>query len=160
MDKLCSSDSRTGSRVLAKWWLPCNRHEAIPESVHDKVRTREKKGPARREAGDGNIEVYAVLANLYLGLIAGSLTTLSVIPQILRVMKTRSAHDLSWRTLAMAISGIVLWIIYGSRTNSIPLLVWNVVAFTLQLSLVLVKGSADYKHFRDGLHVVPPTSSD
>jgi MtN3 and saliva related transmembrane protein len=48
-----------------------------------------------------------------LGLIAGSLTTLSFAPQVVRAWRTRSTADLSLATLIVFLAGLLLWLAYG-----------------------------------------------
>ncbi len=48
-----------------------------------------------------------------LGLIAGSLTTLSFAPQVIRAWRTRSTADLSLAMLVVLLAGVLLWLAYG-----------------------------------------------
>lgn len=71
------------------------------------------------------------------GSVAGTLTTLAFIPQVVRAWRTRSVEDLSlWMLLAFS-SGVALWIAYGVITSALPLIVTNGV--TLVLSGVLLR---------------------
>ncbi len=60
-----------------------------------------------------------------LGFAAGILTSLSLLPQVLKTYKTKSAKDFSWGYLAMLLSGLVLWLIYGALNNDLPLIAAN-----------------------------------
>ncbi|WP_332448698.1 SemiSWEET family sugar transporter [Methanoculleus sp.] len=48
-----------------------------------------------------------------LGLIAGTLTTLSFAPQVIRARRTRSTADISLATLVVLLAGVLLWLAYG-----------------------------------------------
>lgn len=48
-----------------------------------------------------------------LGLIAGSLTTLSFAPQVARAWRTGSTADLSLLMLVVFLAGVLLWLAYG-----------------------------------------------
>lgn len=48
-----------------------------------------------------------------LGLLAGSLTTLSFAPQAVRAWRTRSTADLSLSMLIVLLAGVLLWLAYG-----------------------------------------------
>jgi MtN3 and saliva related transmembrane protein len=48
-----------------------------------------------------------------LGLLAGSLTTLSFAPQAVRAWRTRSTGDLSLGMLVVLLAGVLLWLAYG-----------------------------------------------
>ena len=62
-----------------------------------------------------------------LGLVAGTLTTLSFLPQLLKAWKSRSTHDISIGMFSLLAVGITLWIVYGVVTNDIPVIVANSV---------------------------------
>ena len=48
-----------------------------------------------------------------IGAIAATLTTVSFVPQALRIIKTRHTHDISLPMYALFSTGILLWLIYG-----------------------------------------------
>jgi MtN3 and saliva related transmembrane protein len=62
-----------------------------------------------------------------LGLIAGTLTTLSFLPQLVKAWKTRSTHDISFGMLALFSAGLVLWIVYGVIVTDVPVIAANSV---------------------------------
>ena len=72
------------------------------------------------------------------GYIAAACTTCAFIPQVVRVWRTRSGDDISLVMYVIMIAGILLWIVYGVRTHSLPLIVGNLV--TLALALLVVAG--------------------
>jgi len=74
-----------------------------------------------------------------LGLAAGSLTTVAFVPQIFRIVKTRSAHDISWWMFGIFCTGIALWLWYGIRLDALPLILANVVTLVLALTILLLK---------------------
>lgn len=74
-----------------------------------------------------------------LGLVAGALTTLAFVPQILRIVRTRSAYDISWWLFGILAAGSALWLWYGITLDSLPLIATNVVTLTLQLTIFWLK---------------------
>jgi len=66
---------------------------------------------------------------MYLGLVAGALTTSSAFPQLIKSYKTGSTEDLSIWFLIVLLSGVTLWILYGFAVSDIPLIVANSVSF-------------------------------
>lgn len=74
-----------------------------------------------------------------LGLVAGVGTTITTIPQISKVLKTKDAKDLSKRTFMLLIIGISLWIVYGIFKKDIPILVTNSVGLLLNITLLVLK---------------------
>ena len=71
-----------------------------------------------------------------LGVIAATLTTGGLVPQALKVWRTKSAGDLSLIMYLMIWVGIVLWIIYGFAIASLALLYANGISLLL-VSLIL-----------------------
>jgi MtN3 and saliva related transmembrane protein len=63
----------------------------------------------------------------WLGLLAGTLTTLSFLPQLLKAWKSRSTHDISSGMLALFSVGLVLWIVYGVIVADVPVIAANAV---------------------------------
>lgn len=72
-----------------------------------------------------------------LGLIAGVLTTIAYLPQLIKTWQTKSAHDLSWSMLIVLCTGIILWLVYGFYIQNIPIIAANIVTF-LFASMILV----------------------
>jgi MtN3 and saliva related transmembrane protein len=73
---------------------------------------------------------------MYLGLLAGALTTGSAFPQLIKSYKTKSTADLSIWFLIALLSGVTLWILYGVAVSDLPLVIANSVSF-LPLSCTL-----------------------
>ena len=74
-----------------------------------------------------------------LGFIAGSLTTISFVPQALHAWRSKSCDDLSWAMLLTFSAGVVLWLIYGFRLWAMPIIVANAVTLTLLLIIMTLK---------------------
>lgn len=72
----------------------------------------------------------------FLGLLAGTLTTISFVPQVWHTWKTRSARDLSLGMLLIFTLGITLWLIYGLWMQAPPLIASNVVTLVLASTLL------------------------
>lgn len=80
-----------------------------------------------------------------LGLVAGSLTTIAFVPQLLKVWKSKSAQDISYVMFIMFIAGIILWEIYGWGIHSMPVILFNVITFVLGLAILVLKFIFDRK---------------
>ncbi len=76
------------------------------------------------------------MKSIYLGLLAGFLTTSSAFPQLLKSYRTKSTKDLSLGYLTVILSGVALWIAYGFAISDVPVIVANCVSF-LPLSCTL-----------------------
>ena len=47
------------------------------------------------------------------GFIAGLLTSGAMVPQLIKMIRTKSVEDISWTMISMSLSGNTLWAIYG-----------------------------------------------
>ncbi len=74
-----------------------------------------------------------------LGFVAGTLTTLSFLPQVHKAWRTRRCDDLSMSMLLTFGSGVALWMIYGLYLRAAPIILANVVTLTLILALIALK---------------------
>lgn len=74
-----------------------------------------------------------------LGLTAGTLTTISFLPQVIRIWKTRSTKDISMGMFITFCIGIFLWALYGFAINSMPVIITNIVTFVLAFAILLLK---------------------
>jgi MtN3 and saliva related transmembrane protein len=62
-----------------------------------------------------------------IGLVAGTLTSIAAIPQVVKTLRTRHARDISiWQPLLLAI-GVALWMIYGMIIHDLPLILANII---------------------------------
>jgi len=74
-----------------------------------------------------------------IGLIAGTLTSLAAIPQLVKTLKTRHVRDLSiWQPLLLTI-GVALWMIYGILINDLPLIIANITPLLCNALLIGMK---------------------
>ncbi|MGA2919425.1 SemiSWEET family sugar transporter [Methanoregula sp.] len=73
------------------------------------------------------------------GYIAGTLTTVSFVPQVIKAWKMRETRDLSLAMLVLFGIGILLWTLYGIWTGSLPIIAANVITFVLILILLFLK---------------------
>jgi MtN3 and saliva related transmembrane protein len=78
-----------------------------------------------------------------IGLIAALFTTVSLLPQLIKVYKTKSTKDISTGMFALFSSGVFLWFIYGVFVNDFPIIIANSLAFTQALVILFFK--AKYK---------------
>ena len=84
-----------------------------------------------------------------LGFIAATLTTLATVPQLLKIIRTKSAGDISIVTLVMLAIGVVCWLIYGILISSVPLIAANGFSVVVGSSLLFFKYKYDKEHRKD-----------
>jgi len=73
------------------------------------------------------------------GYIAGTLTTISFIPQVVRAWRLKETRDISLAMLLLFAAGIFLWTLYGFWVASPPIILANVITFLLIMVLLAMK---------------------
>ena len=75
----------------------------------------------------------------FFGFSAAFLTTIAFLPQLYKTWKTKSAEDVSLIMLILFITGLICWIIYGIKINSVPILLANIITFIFNFSILILK---------------------
>lgn len=73
-----------------------------------------------------------------IGMLAGGCTTVSMLPQVLRIWRTKSARDLSLSMFLIFGCGIGLWIAYGIAANSPSVIVTNSITMAFVLAILVL----------------------
>ncbi|CAD0008134.1 SemiSWEET family sugar transporter [Flavobacterium salmonis] len=71
-----------------------------------------------------------------MGLFAGFCVTVSVIPQIIKVWKTKKVKQISLLTFSVLTFGIVIWVVYGILKKDFPIIITNSISLFLNLIMV------------------------
>ena len=72
--------------------------------------------------------------------IAGSIfSSVSFLPQVIKLWKTRSAKDLSMMTLLFLILNVSTWLTYGVLINDLPIIITNIIVLSMVLLMVYFK---------------------
>lgn len=71
-----------------------------------------------------------------LGLVAGTITSITFVPQVIKIWQTKSAKDLSIAMLLLLMLGVILWLIYGLVVMSASIIYTN--SMVLLMSLVML----------------------
>ena len=74
-----------------------------------------------------------------LGFVAGALVTCSIIPQVIRVLRLKSAHEVSTLFTTLLLLGVITWLVYGIVLNLIAIMAWNSVGAVLAATLLYAK---------------------
>jgi len=75
----------------------------------------------------------------YLGLLAGFLTTIALLPQVVKSWKTKELKDISLPMFAIMNIGLLLWLIYGYLIGDLPLIFANGVSFVFAFTILILK---------------------
>ena len=74
-----------------------------------------------------------------LGFVGGALVTCSLIPQLIRIFKLKSAREISLLFTMSLLLGMVLWLAYGIYLSLNPVILWNAIGIALMFLLLYAK---------------------
>ena len=82
-----------------------------------------------------------------IGIAAGVLTSTSMLPQLVKLIREKKADAISAVMLIVLISGLTLWVAYGIIRNDLPIIITN--AFSLLVNVVMLVMRQVYKNRND-----------
>lgn len=74
-----------------------------------------------------------------IGTVAAMCTTVSFVPQLVRVLRRKSAADISLGMFLFFSLGVFLWLIYGIRIHSLPVMEANAITLLLSVAILILK---------------------
>jgi MtN3 and saliva related transmembrane protein len=74
-----------------------------------------------------------------LGAAAAFCTTAAYLPQLVRAWRTRSTRDISLPWIALLVTGVALWLVYGLLIGDGPLIAANGVTLCFTASILYLK---------------------
>ena len=74
-----------------------------------------------------------------LGLAAGTITSITFVPQVIKIWKTRSARDLSLNMLLLLLLGVSMWLAYGILVKDISIIYTNSMVMAMGLLMLYFK---------------------
>lgn len=77
-------------------------------------------------------------AAYFIGSIAGIIIVICLIPQLVSIIKKKSAKDISVESYLLLLCGQTLWGIYGGLKNDIQLIVSNVVSCIITIHIIIL----------------------
>jgi MtN3 and saliva related transmembrane protein len=77
--------------------------------------------------------------NDVIGTFAASLTTISFVPQVWQVLKTRHTADISLAMYGLFTAGVALWLVYGVLLGAWPIIIANSVTLLLAGMVLVMK---------------------
>ena len=75
--------------------------------------------------------------HVYIGIAAGILTSIALLPQLIKIIRTKKADDLSWMTLLVLLSGLGIWVWYGVIKKDVPIIITNSVSIIINLLVII-----------------------
>ena len=74
-----------------------------------------------------------------IGTVAGFCTTVSFLPQMIKIHRTKSVHDLSLLMFIIFAFGVSSWLVYGILTKSAPIIAANCVTLLFAAYILFMK---------------------
>jgi MtN3 and saliva related transmembrane protein len=74
-----------------------------------------------------------------IGSTAACCTTISFVPQLIRVWKLKSAREISLTMFSVFSAGVFLWLVYGIFIRSFPIILANAITLALSLTILALK---------------------
>lgn len=71
-----------------------------------------------------------------IGYMAGFLTTICLIPQLIKIIITKSTNDISLSTFIVLLLGQILWITYALLILDLRILIANIISLTITFSII------------------------
>lgn len=71
-----------------------------------------------------------------MGLTASLMTTINSLPQIIKIIKTKSVDDISIISIIVLVVGLGLWTWYGVLISNVPIIISSGVQFILEIVIL------------------------
>ena len=89
----------------------------------------------------------------FIGYAAATCTTVSFLPQLIRVVRLRSARDISLGMFSIFSAGTAMWLTYGLLSHTWPVTVANGVTLVLSFSILVLKLRYDREAMKEVTHI-------
>jgi MtN3 and saliva related transmembrane protein len=76
---------------------------------------------------------------IIIGLTAAAMGGISLFPQVLKVLKTKSTKDISREMILLLAGSILLWLVYGILQYNLPIIIANFFGLIQALIILLYK---------------------
>jgi MtN3 and saliva related transmembrane protein len=74
-----------------------------------------------------------------IGYIGGIFSSVSFLPQVIKIWKTRSVNDLSMPTLLLLTCNVSTWLFYGVLIHSRPICITNAIVLSMIFAMIYFK---------------------
>lgn len=73
------------------------------------------------------------------GLVAGTLTSTSLIPQLIKTIREKKAEDVSIGMLLVLMFGVATWVVYGVLRDDMPIIITNSLSLLLNITMLFLR---------------------
>jgi MtN3 and saliva related transmembrane protein len=74
-----------------------------------------------------------------LGLAAGTISSITFLPQVIKIWQTKSAKDLSVPMLLLLVLGVSMWLAYGIIIKNVPVIYTNSMVLLMSFIMLFFK---------------------
>jgi len=73
------------------------------------------------------------------GYIGGTFTTVSLVPQLLKILESKETKDISFWMYLILSTGVFLWVVHGIRNRDRPVILFNVITLAFTVTILILK---------------------
>ncbi|MEJ0101705.1 MAG: SemiSWEET transporter [Bacteroidota bacterium] len=77
--------------------------------------------------------------SIYIGIVAGTCTAISLVPQLIKIIKEKKANDISVFMLVILLFGLSGWLWYGIIKDDYPIIITNAFSIIVNLFIMLFR---------------------
>lgn len=120
------------------------KQEQILQASHS-IDEAEEKGELKKDIEEfednrnKNLDSVDASLTTYVGIIAGVLTAISMMPQVFKTIKTKKAEHVSLRMLILLLCGVASWIVYGCLKDDLPIICTNIFSFVVNTFMLILR---------------------
>lgn len=74
-----------------------------------------------------------------IGLVAGILTSSSMVPQVVKTIKEKKAEEVSLTMLVVLMLGVATWVVYGVIREDMPIIVTNSFSLLVNMTMIILR---------------------
>ena len=82
----------------------------------------------------------------FIGFIAAICTTVSFVPQAIKIFKTKKTNDISLGMFILMSTGVAFWIAYGFLIKALPVIAANTITLILAAYILVMKVKLEWKN--------------
>jgi MtN3 and saliva related transmembrane protein len=76
---------------------------------------------------------------IIIGILGAVLSSVSFLPQVIKIWKTKSAADISLPTILLLAANAICWLSYGIIKDALPLAITNAIMLTMLVVIIFFK---------------------
>lgn len=73
-----------------------------------------------------------------IGIAAGICTAISLLPQLIKIIREKEARNISLFYLVILLAGLSLWIWYGILREDLPIIATNITSIVLNVAIIIL----------------------